>query len=74
MPLALVRIAPERKIKMFGETMRGARMRAGLTVIEVAVKAGVAQKVVERIEAGENVTLLGWLAVAQVLGVYVEVG
>ena len=72
MVMMLMSEPPAARLKRIGEVLRAARRARGLTVIEVAVRAGVAQKVVERIESGLNTTIMGLLDVAQVLGVAVD--
>ncbi len=74
MPLVLAEQTPEELLRRIGERLRDARIRQQLTIIQVAVRAGVAQKVVERAEAGLNTHVIGLLSVARVVGVYMEVG
>lgn len=68
-----VPITLEARRKAMGELFRRARKGQGLTVIQVAVKAGVAQKVVEAVEHGGSVTVTSLLLVASVVGVQVDV-
>lgn len=60
-------------MRSVGDAIRAARKQTGMSLIACAVRAGVGQGTVERIEAGENVTLRTVLAVAEVVGVVVEV-
>ena len=61
--------APSEPRIRFGETLREARRRAGLTQTALAVLAGLTQQYVARIEAGQiNPTLATIAAIARALG------
>lgn len=66
-------ITLEERRKRMGEIFRAARTAQRLSLIEVAVRAGVALRAVEAIERGGNPTLGSLLCVAAVVGVQVDV-
>ena len=60
---------PDEPRTRFGETLRAARRDAGLTQAALAVRAGLSQQYVARIEAGQiNPTLVTIAAIARALG------
>lgn len=56
-----------------GMAIRDAREALGLSRLKVAYRAGVASTTVEALEMGLNVTTETMIAVAEVVGVVVEV-
>ena len=60
-------------LRSIGDAIKAARKQTGLSLIAVAYRAGVGASTVERIEAGASVRGAKLLAVAEVVGVVVEV-
>lgn len=60
-------------LRSIGAAIRAARKQTGMSMMLVAGRARVALSTVERIEAGESVRMAKVLAVAEVVGVAVEV-
>lgn len=60
-------------LRRIGDAIRAARKQTGMSMMTVAGRAMVALSTVERIEAGHSVRMAKVLAVAEVVGVVVEV-
>ncbi|AKT52152.1 helix-turn-helix transcriptional regulator [Arsenicicoccus sp. oral taxon 190] len=56
-----------------GEALRGWRVLQGLTVGQVADRAGISERTVKRLEAGEGAALEHFLRVARALGLLDQV-
>lgn len=61
-----------RALASLGESLRGWRVLQGLTVAQVADRAGISERTVKRLEAGEGAALEHALRVARALGVLDE--
>jgi len=61
-------LADEAVLSELGARLRRTRLERNLTQRELASEAGVERKVLQRIEAGEPVTLTGFIRVLRALG------
>jgi transcriptional regulator with XRE-family HTH domain len=60
---------PEDLRKVFGQNVRAARIRAGLTQAQLAERTGLTQQYVSLVEAGHrNITIDTMAALARVIG------
>ena len=58
----------------FGENLRAARLKAGLTQAEVAACLGLTQQYISLVEAGrENLTLTAMMSLARAIGYDVSI-
>lgn len=53
---------------MLGQSLRRARLLRNWTQSDLAHRANISERCLKKLEAGSNVTLATWLAVAQELG------
>ena len=54
--------------KQLGQSLQSARLLKNLTQTELALRGGVSERVIKKLEAGQNVSMEVFLSVAEVLG------